>query len=525
MKISNLFKLSLLLVVFTGSACSSSDMLTTRADHPELHLIDVVDMRKHLSFLASDELNGRNTLSKDLKVAARYLVSRAEGLGLTPVLKDGSYLQKVPMDLTELVKETSKLTIEMNGESEIYRLNNGFTSSLVHEVELDGGAVFLGYGVSDTSMNWDDIGDLDVKGKFGFILEADLPEEHEVGKKNDFKHQFMRAYFLQAIRQMHGLFVISEKSLYDGSKKINLAGKAAEIGIPDLPLFSIDMEIAEKLTGFSRSEIKEMEKMIEEGKQVPSKDLPGVNIKLELNIDERVESSQNVVAMLEGTDPDLKNEYILYGAHYDHDGVIGGEIYNGADDDGSGTVSLIEIAEAFVSNPPRRSVIFAWHTAEEKGLFGSEYLSANLPVPYDKVSAVINMDMIGRNEDKPLLSIGESRLSTEMKKIGERINNKYIGLDIDYSWGAPDHPENLYTRSDHYNYAKYGIPIAFYTDGIHEDYHKPSDTVDKIAFDYMKKVSELAYLIGKEIANRDEMIKLDVDPEITSRGIHNIKKN
>lgn len=525
MRTHSLLKLSLLVVIFTGTACSSSGSLSTRSEHPELMLIDTNDMKKHLSFLASDELNGRNTLSKDLKIAAKYLAINAKGLGLKPVLKDGSFFQKVPIYAASANKETSKMTIGFNGESNTYSLNNGFSSSMIKDAKLEGGAVFLGYGVKEPSLNWDDIGDLDVEGKFGFILEADLPKEHEVGVLNQYSYALVRAYLFQMRNKMLGLFVISENNKYDGSQKMKLGENSPGFSNEDIPLFSIDMKIAEKLTGLTKTQITDLNNLIIEGKQAPSKDMPGVNISLEINIEERNEYSQNVVAMLEGSDPVLKDEYILYGAHYDHDGVKGGEIYNGADDDGSGTVSLLEIAEAFISNPPRRSVIFAWHTAEEKGLFGSEYLSENLPVPLEKVSAVINMDMIGRNEDKPLLSIGESRLSTEMKEIGERINKKYIGLEIDYSWGAPDHPENLYTRSDHYNYARFGIPIAFYTDGIHDDYHKPTDTVEKIAFNNMKKIAEFAFLIGKEIANKDEMIKLDVDPKVTSRGKHNLKKN
>jgi len=519
--------LNLLALSFALGCASLAGLKSGDGISPGERAITAKDLFTHLSFLASDEMKGRNTLTNDLKTAAKYIAIQAQSYGLKTILPGDKYMQDVPFIAETADAGNSYLELTIDDKTEKLELNSGFTSQMINslifkEGVVKGDLVFLGYGAKEDSLDWDDIGDIDVRGKVAVLLDAELPDGHEVGEKQNNSLLLYRAVGLFQ-KGMRGFIVISENPLYEESKKMLLKGYRADPAINDLPIFGITFDVASKIIGKSESEIKVMIETIESGEKVPTWDLPGksVNIKIESNSGE--ENSQNVVAVLEGSDPVLKNEYVLYGAHYDHDGVVGGKIFNGADDDGSGTVTLLEIAQSFSIERPKRSIIFAWHTAEEKGLLGSKYLSDNFPVPLDKVSGVINMDMVGRNSDKPLWVIGAGRLSSELYKINEKINKDHIMLEFDYQYDDPKHPENFYERSDHYMYARYGIPIVFYSSGTHPDYHQPSDTVDKIEFDHMQRIGRLAYLVGKEIANRDNMLKLDADPKVTTRGKHNVE--
>ena len=225
------------------------------------------------------------------------------------------------------------------------------------------------------------------------------------------------------------------------------------------------------------------------------------------------DSTQNVVAVVPGADPALATQYVVLGAHYDHVGigpaVDGDSIYNGADDDGSGTVALLEVAEALAQGPrPRRSVLVVFHGAEELGLLGSFYFTLRPPVPRDSLVAMLNVDMVGRNAPDSLAVIGAGRISSELERILHE-EARATGLQLDESFDAPDHPERLYYRSDHYNYAQYGIPVAFLFAGLHPDYHQPSDEVQKVDFEKVERVAGLLYRVAWRIAERDAPLERD----------------
>ena len=228
---------------------------------------------------------------------------------------------------------------------------------------------------------------------------------------------------------------------------------------------------------------------------------------------------KNVVAYIEGDEhPD---EYIILSAHLDHVGMEDGEIFNGADDDGSGTVALLEIAEAFKEaanngHGPNRSIIFLHVTAEEMGLIGSKYDTDNPIVPLKNTVTNLNVDMIGRTDpQRPkrnreyIYIIGSDKISQELHDINEEVNNIYLDIDLDYIFNAEDHPDRFYYRSDHYNFAKKGVPIIFYFSGTHEDYHQPTDTVEKIQYDLLELRTRLIFHTAWELANRDDRIKID----------------
>jgi hypothetical protein len=228
--------------------------------------------------------------------------------------------------------------------------------------------------------------------------------------------------------------------------------------------------------------------------------------------------SENVWAFIEGTDK--KDEIIVISAHYDHVGTKNGEVYNGADDDGSGTVALLEIAQAFhqakkEGNGPRRSILMLHVTGEEHGLHGSRYYSENPLFPLKNTIANINIDMIGRRDafhadsNDYVYIIGSDKLSTDLYEITEAANNKFTRMTLDYKYNDVNDPQRFYYRSDHYNFAKNGIPAVFLFNGTHADYHKPTDTPDKIEYDALEKRTRLAFAIAWELAHREQRIVVD----------------
>lgn len=230
--------------------------------------------------------------------------------------------------------------------------------------------------------------------------------------------------------------------------------------------------------------------------------------------------SENIWAFIEGTDK--KDEILVISAHYDHVGMKNGEVYNGADDDGSGTVALLEIAAAFqkakkAGNGPRRSILFLHVTGEEHGLHGSRFYAENPLFPIANTITNINIDMIGRrgyekeNNDNYVYVIGSDRLSSDLHRISEEANTKYIGMELDYKYNDLNDPNRFYYRSDHYNFAKKGIPAIFYFNGVHDDYHKPTDTPDKIDYPLLTKRTKLAFAVAWELANTPERPKVDKD--------------
>ncbi len=238
--------------------------------------------------------------------------------------------------------------------------------------------------------------------------------------------------------------------------------------------------------------------------------------------------TQNVVAIIPGSDPVLSKEYVAIGAHIDHVGMgqgSGDQIFNGADDDGSGTVAMLEMAHAFLTgtSKTKRSILFVWHAGEERGLWGSAHYANNPTVPINSIIAQLNIDMIGRsrpvgdNKDSnkmltgpdSIYVVGSNRLSTELGKVLGDVNRGLYNLKYDYHYDEPNDPENIYMRSDHYNYAVKGIPIAFWFDGVHEDYHQVSDHVDRIDFRKLERVSRTIFASAHFLANRTTRPKVD----------------
>lgn len=232
----------------------------------------------------------------------------------------------------------------------------------------------------------------------------------------------------------------------------------------------------------------------------------------------QLKNSENVIAYIEGTEK--PEEVIVLTAHLDHEGIKDGKVYNGADDDGSGNVAILEIAQAFkkakdLGKGPKRSIVFLHVTGEEKGLLGSKYYAENPIFPLANTVANLNMDMIGRIDEAHkknpdyIYLIGTDRISTDLHNISEQANKKYVNINLDYRYNAHNDPNRFYFRSDHYNFGKHGIPVIFYFNGVHEDYHQPTDTPDKIEYNLLKRRTQLIFYTAWEIANREARLAID----------------
>jgi len=329
------------------------------------------------------------------------------------------------------------------------------------------------------------------------------------------------------------VFIITEKTGEDLDKEIRQrAVMARRFSAPTLKpvvetansvaAFAISSGIAAEILNTSASKLLKEKASIDKSGKPLSKQMKG-NVAVKAERKSETIETENVAAFMEGSDK--KDEILVISAHLDHIGISdNGEINNGADDDGSGTVSLLEIAEAFSKaksegKGPRRSILFLNVTGEEKGLFGSEYYSENPLFPLKNTIADLNIDMIGRvdqahaNDPKYVYLIGSDKLSSKLHAISEEANKKYINYKLDYTFNDPKDPNRFYYRSDHYNFAKMGVPVIFYFTGVHEDYHRPGDDVEKILFDKQAPIVKLVFHTAWELVNREERIEVDSNKE------------
>ena len=494
----------------------------------EVDSITARDLKKHLSFLASDELGGRYTLSQGNRIAARYLASQLESYGYRGGARDGSFLQKVPLSYHSVDAAASHVSFTTSGQTTEFKYGDDFLSAPPVSGDFSGDLVFVGYGISSPKNKHDDYAGLDVKGKIVVLIAEDTPEalksvalgDEERGERAAAAHGAVGA-----------IGILPAPIIAEWQQMKAYLSRADQLGLPPHPAadgktFTIIAAGPPLINAIAKAMGKEPSYLQPAGKAAPPMPIPahaGVRV---LASAKDAPPAQNVVGILEGADPKLKDEYVVFSAHYDHlKTTDNGEVYNGADDDGSGTVSVLDIAQAFTVGPrPPRSILIVFHTGEELGLFGSEYNTDYEPaVPLAKLVADFNIDMIGRSKpagdtdpldrelsDKDTLYvIGSDKLSSELHKLSEATNAETAHLKFDYHLNAESHPERLYYRSDHYNYAKHGIPVIFYFTGLHRDYHRTTDDVDKIDFEKMERIARMIFATGWRVANLDHRLVVD----------------
>jgi hypothetical protein len=497
--------------------------------------IKAEELKHYLEFIASDELEGRDTPSRGLDIAAKFIAFNLARFGIKPAGDSGTYFQKISMRRENL--DIEKTTASLN--SRTFTFGEDF---IAHPFSgtASGTMVYVGHGWVAKSKGINSYQGVDVRGKIMIVSGMGRPFNinlDDIKGKEGEDWDSPTSYGLR--NGAKGLIIVpgfQQLASWDHFRRLSPERGQAEVEafsvsnnqqlptiIPSIPMLNLIFR-AERRTA---AEIFNSNIV---GNVTPAFDLAAdKTINFNIVMSKTSLKTQNIIGVLEGSDPILKNEYVAVGSHYDHVGlglpVRGDNLYNGADDDGSGTVAMIAMAEAFArSNPrPKRSILFIWHAAEEKGLWGSRYFTQFPTVPLDKIIAQLNIDMIGRSKragdtnpqnaeltgNNEIYVIGSKMMSTELGELSEEVNRSFFNMAFNYRYDDPQDPNRFFFRSDHFNYAQKGIPIIFYFDGVHEDYHQPSDTFDKIDFQKLEKVTKLIYATARTLANRSKRPQVD----------------
>ncbi|MDH7445540.1 M28 family peptidase [Aquimarina sp. 2201CG14-23] len=511
---------SVLAITALIAACGTTKNTTSQtpktpkvASNPQTYANTITseDLKTSLYKYASDEFQGRETGEPGQKLAVNFLKDHYIKYGIQAAKKDGNYFQEVPLD----VMNTPEVTITVNDKSfkyldDMISLSAGATGTFsMNEV------VYAGYGIEDEK--YSSYSGIDVKDKV-ILIKSGEPKNDDgtftvTGSSDASKWSNMRQQFAakrDAAKEKGAkavmfyfpeVYQMAAAQFGNASGRMSLAGNTKEAYF-----FLINTDLAKSLVNDIDTNNKSA--------------VVNTNLTVDYKNNSKKISSENVAAFIKGSEkPD---EIIVISAHLDHEGVKDGKVYNGADDDGSGTVAVVEIAEAFSKavkdgNGPKRSILFLNVTGEEKGLLGSRYYTDVDPIfPLENTVADLNIDMIGRIDPKRkegnrnyIYLIGSDKLSTELHNISEEVNSKYTNVELDYTYNDENDPNRFYYRSDHYNFAKNNIPVIFYFNGTHDDYHQPSDTPDKIEYDLLENRARLVFYTAWELANRENRIVVD----------------
>jgi len=515
-----------------------------------LKKIDVPDLETHLGVLAGDDMEGRATGEAGLDKAAEYLRTEAQRAGLKAIDNDGDYFQNYTlvnksMDTNKSFIRVSQNNIPGNPISYPFYVMNPDTNVL----DLSGDAVFAGYGIRSEDEDYDDLMGMDLEGKILLIMNrgplSEDGEENLLSNRNwkNFRSFQNKMPTLARKKPKAVLIVLNPKfshnsleslsprmaRYWSSSRYVKELGMGRNYSTPEMEtkIIFIHREVAEEILKPSGKNLSELQLSIDSDLKPNSFEIPDTKIDIQAKFEIIEKPVPNVVGIIEGMDPELKNEVIVYSAHFDHLGIRDdGGIYNGADDNASGTAALVELAEAFKAeqNKLKRSVMILWVSGEEIGLYGSKFYTEFPLIPLENTVANINLDMIGsvRTERDKGMIYGEKisvagmdtigliggHQSSELMKIHEHIT-KSVKINTDTSLNDPNHPYRYYYRSDHFNFAKNDIPVLFYSTGIHVDYHKVTDNYERINFVKLKKVTELSFLVGFKLATMPERIEVN----------------
>lgn len=488
---------------------------------------------KHLSVLASDAYEGRETGTKGGWMAADYIKNFFKSLGLKGPVK-GDYFQSLDM-----VKYNLSQVLTINGQPA-----EALKEFYIHpqSVSLDGFAfntnsvVFAGYGIDKEGYN--DFAGIDVAGKTVMIFKSGEPAAINAKSTIGNKIKYLAEHKAAAVLVIDPTVDIMPENLKAYLLSSRLVMKTKEelerLNAPKgIPVVTIGTTAANQILVPANINVTDLKNKIAESGKPASKE---INISLSAsakNVEEKVRA-ENVLGFLEGSDPKLKKEVLVVTGHYDHIGItpeVKGEdkINNGADDDGSGTTGVLMLAEAFskakkAGRGPKRSILFMTVTGEEKGLLGSEWYSENPIFPLENTIANLNIDMIGRGDKEHasdnnfVYIIGSDMLSSDLDRIGKKANKDYVNITLDERYNNRTDPNRYYYRSDHYNFAKHGIPVIFYFNGVHEDYHQPGDEISKIDFPMLAKRARLVYFTAWELANAAKRPKVDKNDDGTPKN-------
>ena len=482
--------------------------------------INAAELRRDLFIIADDSFRGRETGTPEARRAAAFIARRVQQLGLEPA-GDSLYLQRVPM-VRETFAGTTQLTVTFNnGQRQNLRLGTDITPFISIGSDapppsrsVDGDVLFVGSGPDDEKQMMALL-PLNPQGRV-LVMSAMTPEKpltDPAARALRDSLMIMRVARLIALHPAAVVVLLTGDA--ETSYRRQVRTMLRDISLEGPEPADTGRQIPMMVFGPARRGSPLLPA------RWPNDMTPQVldrRFTAHVEVNRTPFTAYNVVAVVRGHDPKLNKTFLAYGAHYDHIGILPAEmrpgqralrdsIANGADDDGSGSVALLAIAQQMVVSRPRRSVLFVWHVGEEQGMLGSSYFTAHSPMPIDSIVAQFNADMIGRNEPNTLGLVGPRAApkyqSWRLGMIVDSVNRALPSpLHIERKWDDPDDPEHIYKRSDHYSYAKKGIPIIFFTTGEHDDYHRVSDEASKIDYDKMARVAQLMLEAGLVVSNR-----------------------
>ncbi len=510
---------------------------------PGSDVITSADLESYVSFLASPLLKGRKNNSPELDIAQQFIVSQAKILGLKPV-NGKSYLQ--PFSMMNYVIDNEKSMIQVipgkgntvTIQKPIYQIIPTGPSDFTIEGEI----VFAGYGITLDKYGYDDFADINPEGKILLVMLGSPPAKNGKGyliedyNPSSFISIQLKLTGLMFSKAKAVIIVPDPKSGYSSleekftgiSGELNSARslkgeKPRILQLPNMPkMLIVHRQVADEILKGSGHTLEELQNMIDSKIKPNSFPIKDKTLKITETVKTEEVTLNNTAAYIEGSDPVLKNEYVVFSAHADHIGESVRGINYGADDNASGCAALLSIAEAFSSlgEKPLRSVLFLWVSGEEIGLYGSKYYSENPLVPLENTVADLNVDMIGRvkgkadtSDQNPMSGPNEVFVITddqskELRAIAESVDAGTV-LDFNYDLSGTDHPLQLFSRSDHYNFVVKDIPVLFFSTGLHTDYHTPGDVIEKIDFIKMELITRSMYEIGYNVANRKNRVVVD----------------
>lgn len=503
--------------------------LAQRADYSREDFADAItvqNLQLYLSVLASEALEGRETGTPGNDEAARFIAGQLHAFGIRPHREDGSYFQEVTFTRTDWGEVSLQVDTQQFRHMWDFICLKGLRARTDRTVGQE--LVFLGYGIDDP--RYSDY-TVDVSGKAILIYDGEPKDKKGryrltgTTEPGEWSRDWQRKVKAARDRGASAVFLISSDFQRMASQVRRFSvGPSISLGEPEAgqwpALAVVSAPVAKALMGAAYDAIIKTRDRVNKGKR-PEAVRIQVPWTLIAERKDQITKGYNVLGYIEGSDPVKKEELVVLTAHFDHLGRRGDDIFYGADDNGSGTATLLDVARSFAlarqkGMGPARSLLFLWVTGEEKGLLGSKYYVENPVFPLEQSTVNINVDMVGRVDkkykDNPhyIYVIGSDKLSTDLHAINEEVNSRYVNLALDYTYNDEKDPNRYYYRSDHYNFAERGIPAIFFFSGTHEDYHRPSDTVDKINFERMAGVARHVFHLTWELANRKDRIRVDV---------------
>ncbi|MDP1622071.1 MAG: M28 family peptidase [Bacteroidales bacterium] len=517
------FAFFLTILIFTS--CAASSHYQKRVTDHSRSAITALFMKQHISYLASDSMKGRATPSAELDAAAEYIARQFKSYGLQPL--KGSYFQDLSYCYFDL-GDNNFLSVVEGLDTKRFKLRDDFVPyDLSGSRPAEGELVFAGYGITAPEYNYDDYKDLDVKGKHVVVLRQEPGQTDSTGKMFGGKNltYYSGLKEKQKMAQDHGaagMLVISGPLQYNSVKPDGFSWPKLTKLLPKdalpldycerpeevIPMVQVGEAIIKELF-VSTDSLKHIQQRIEKNMQPESFPIPGKILAMNINFISTPIGARNVIGWLEGGDPILNKEAIIIGAHYDHLGIKGVHqqgsdyIYNGADDNASGTTGMLAVASAFgsMAENPKRSVIFIAFAGEELGMLGSASYVRKPLWPLGKTAAMVNLDMIGRNDPDFLKIIG-ARQNPALRKIVRR-QNKNTEFKLDEG-----KREGMFGGSDHISFFNKGVPVIFFFTGLHDDYHKVTDESDRINTDKAARVARLVFMTAWTAANQDKHYKI-----------------